>query len=100
MRNNRYLKRSEIKAVADDVLRAHGVCWLDHWGMVDCAKDRFRDRYGFIPVKSCILLAVKMTKAGWQGVIARTKAEIAESEWDGPSPGAMGPPGRGPGVLD
>jgi hypothetical protein len=76
----RYLNKSEIQVVAEMVLRAYEIHPLSHFEMCEHASECFREEYGFVPAKSCILLAVKLAKHGWQNLIMSTKAEIARNE--------------------
>jgi len=78
MQAKRFLSKSEINEIVGDVLATHEVSPLSPWRMRDIAVDSCRERFGFLPSLSLILLVVKLTRLGWEARKRATKRQLRE----------------------
>ena len=69
------LTNGQIKQMAEAIMVAHEVTPLSHLRMGEIATDYALEEFGFIPRRSAVLLAVKIAKNGWHGIVIATKKQ-------------------------
>ena len=75
----RNLTNGQIKRMAEAIIVNHEVTPLSHVRMGEIATEYALEKFGFIPRRSAVLLAVKVAKNGWHGIVIATKKQCEEN---------------------